>query len=48
MAKYGIDESDIWNFDETGFMIGVILLAIVVITSDRQERAKMKQPGNRE
>jgi hypothetical protein len=46
MAKYGIDESDMWNFDETGFMIGVISSAIVVTTSDRQGRAKIKQPGN--
>jgi hypothetical protein len=48
MAKYGIDKSDMWNFDETGFMMGVILSAMVVTTSDRQGRAKMKQPGNRE
>jgi hypothetical protein len=48
MAKYGIDESDMWNFDETGFMMGVISSAMVVTTSDRQGRAKMRQPGNRE
>jgi hypothetical protein len=29
-------------------MIGVISSAIVVTTSDRQRRAKIKQPGNRE
>jgi hypothetical protein len=28
--------------------MGVILLAIVVTTSDRQGRAKMRQPSNRE
>jgi hypothetical protein len=48
MVKYGIDESDMWNFDETSFIIGVILSAMMVTTSDRQGRAKMKQPGNRE
>jgi hypothetical protein len=29
-------------------MMGVILSAMVVTTLDRQGRAKMKQPGNRE
>jgi hypothetical protein len=29
-------------------MMGVILSAIMITTSDRQGRAKMKQPGNRE
>ncbi|EGU85424.1 hypothetical protein FOXB_04067, partial [Fusarium oxysporum f. sp. conglutinans Fo5176] len=27
IAKYGIDATDIYNFDETGFMMGVILTA---------------------
>ncbi|KAF6791711.1 transposase [Colletotrichum sojae] len=30
MAKYGIQEGDIYNFDETGFMMGVITASIVV------------------
>ena len=46
IMKYRIDESDIWNFDETGFMMGVISPVIVVTTLDRQGRAKMKQSGN--
>jgi hypothetical protein len=46
MAKYGIDELDMWNFDETGFIMGVISSAIVVTTSNRQGRAKMRQSGN--
>ncbi|KAM5526450.1 transposase [Fusarium oxysporum f. sp. phaseoli] len=25
IAKYGIRSDDIWNFDETGFMMGVIM-----------------------
>ena len=48
VAKYGIQESDIWNFDETGFMMGVISSAMVVTTSDGRGKAKMAQPGNRE
>ncbi|KFZ25103.1 hypothetical protein V502_00412, partial [Pseudogymnoascus sp. VKM F-4520 (FW-2644)] len=30
IAKYGIYEADIYNFDETGFMMGVISTAMVV------------------
>ena len=48
IAKYGIGASDIYNFDETGFMMGVISTAMVVTSSDRAGRAKAKQPGNRE
>jgi hypothetical protein len=48
IAKYGILEADIYNFDETGFMMGVISTAMVVTSSERRGRAKSKQPGNRE
>ncbi|KFZ25161.1 hypothetical protein V502_00372 [Pseudogymnoascus sp. VKM F-4520 (FW-2644)] len=34
IAKYGIYEADIYNFDETGFMMGVISTAMVVTSSD--------------
>jgi hypothetical protein len=47
-AKYGVDDGDIYNFDETGFMIGVISLHIVVTTTDRKGRTKAIQPSNRE
>src|SRR6478736_3008929 len=30
IAKYGIRSDDIWNFDETGFMMGVISSGIVI------------------
>jgi hypothetical protein len=30
-AKYGIYDSDFYNFDETGFMMGVICASMVVI-----------------
>ena len=47
-AKYGIVEDDIYNFDETGFMMGIIFAGMVVTTSDGLSRAKLAQPGNRE
>ncbi|KAM5529314.1 transposase [Fusarium oxysporum f. sp. phaseoli] len=48
IAKYGIRSDDIWNFDETGFMMGVIMAGMVVTGSERQGRPKSVQPGNRE
>jgi hypothetical protein len=48
IAKYGVQSDDIWNFDETGFMIGVISSGIVVTGSERRGRPKSVQPGNRE
>jgi hypothetical protein len=48
IAKYGIQEADIYNFDETGFQMGVISTTMVVTSSERRGRAKLKQPGNRE
>jgi hypothetical protein len=47
-AKYGVLDCDFYNFDETGFMIGVICLGMVVIRADRRSRGKAVQPGNRE
>src|ERR1700712_4187267 len=46
--RSGILDEDIWNFDETGFMIGIISPAMVVTSSDGRGKAKMVQPGNRE
>jgi hypothetical protein len=48
IAKYGTVDGDIYNFDETGFMMSVISTAMVVTSSERSGRAKAKQPGNRE
>jgi maltose-binding protein MalE len=48
IAKYGIQEADIYNFDKTWFQMGVISTAMVVTNSERRGRAKSKQPGNRE
>ena len=47
-TKYGIQDCDFYNFDETGFMMGVISAAMVVTRSDRRGRSKSVQPGNRE
>lgn len=48
IAKYGIRSDDIWNFDETGFMMGLIMVGMAVTGSERQGRPKSVQPGNRE
>jgi len=47
-AKYGIVDSDLYNFNETDFMMGIISSAMVVIRADRRGRGKAVQPGNRE
>jgi uncharacterized protein YbdZ (MbtH family) len=47
-VKYGILDEDTYNFDETGFMMGIITTGMVVTTSDGRSRAKLAQPGNRE
>ena len=46
-AKYGILDDDTYNFDKTGFMMGVIHIGIVVTSSDGR-KAKLAQPSNRE
>ena len=47
-TKYGILDSDFYNFDETGFMMGVITSSMVVTRADRRGKGKAVQPGNRE
>ena len=47
IAKYGICDEDIYNFDETGFMMGIISTAMVVTSSDGCTNARRMQPGNR-
>jgi hypothetical protein len=46
--KYGILDEDTYNFDETGFMMGVIATCKVVTSADTIGRATTVQPGNRE
>lgn len=49
IAKYGILEQDIYNFDETGFQMGVASTAKVVTGSHHStSRVRALQPGNRE
>ena len=47
-ATYGICDDDVWNFDESGFMMGKITTQLVVTGSERRGRPKALQPGNRE
>jgi Tc5 transposase DNA-binding domain len=47
-AKYRILDCDFYNFDEIGFMIGVICTAMVVTRANRRSRGKAIQPSNRE
>ena len=46
-AEYGILDDDTYNFDETGFQMGVISTAKVVTGADRAGRPRTIQPGNR-
>ncbi|KAG7000895.1 hypothetical protein FocnCong_v012494 [Fusarium oxysporum f. sp. conglutinans] len=48
IAKYGIRLDEIYNFDETGFLMGMIASGMVVTGADRRGRPKSVQPGNRE
>jgi hypothetical protein len=48
VAKYGIVEEDIYNFDEAGFLMGVITTTKVVTSSESRNRPKTTQLGNRE
>jgi hypothetical protein len=48
IGKYSILDADIYNFDETGFQIGVILTAKVTTGAERSRRPVSVQPGNHE
>jgi hypothetical protein len=48
IAKYRIQEQDIYNFDETGFQMGVISTAKVITGAERSNRPISIQPSNRE
>jgi hypothetical protein len=48
IEQYGIIPEDTYNFDETGFQMGVIATAKVITGSDRAGRPVTTQPGNRE
>jgi hypothetical protein len=44
----GIDPDDIYNFDETGFAMGLIATAKVITRAEYYSRRALLQPGNRE
>ncbi|KAJ3537253.1 hypothetical protein NM208_g6395 [Fusarium decemcellulare] len=48
ISKYGIRSDDLYNFDETGFLMGMIASGMVVTGSERRSKPKSVQPGNRE
>ena len=45
---HGILDDDVYNFDETGFIMGVAATSKVVTSSDTVGRAVTVQPGNRD
>jgi len=47
-AKYNVIDGDFYNFDDTGFTVGVICPAMIVRHADRRGRGKAVQLGNRE
>lgn len=46
--KYGIVNEDTYNFDETGFAMGIASTSRVITRSDRRTRPKLIQQGDRE
>jgi predicted HTH domain antitoxin len=45
---YGINSDDIYNFDETGFAMGMTATAKVITRAEYYGRRSILQPGNRE
>ena len=48
ILQYGIDPDDIYNFDETGFAMGLTATAKVITRREYYGRRSLLQPGNRE
>lgn len=48
MQEKGICDEDIWNFDETGFRMGIARLDRVVTLADDNKKVSSKDPDNRE
>jgi hypothetical protein len=48
IAHYGIDNHDIYNFDETGFGLGLASTSRVITSSDRRGKPHLIQQGDRE
>ena len=47
-AKYGIADEDMYNFDESGFLMGKISSQLVVTGTEKPGKRKKLQPGDRE
>lgn len=45
VAKYGVVESDIYNFEETGFMMGIISTGMIVTSAYRRSSTNLSQSG---
>ncbi|KAG0153068.1 hypothetical protein PDIDSM_2027 [Penicillium digitatum] len=48
ILQFGIDPDDIYNFDKTGFAMGLTLTAKVITRSECYGRRPVLQPRNRE
>ena len=48
IAKYGIADEDIHNFDKSGFLMGIIATAKVITGTESRNHLKVAQPGNHE
>jgi DDE superfamily endonuclease. len=48
IQEHGIHEDDIWNFDETGFAMGLCTTSKVITSVERSERPRTIMQGNRE
>ncbi|KAI9035871.1 uncharacterized protein KD926_002803 [Aspergillus affinis] len=48
IQEHGIHEDDIWNFDETGFAMGLCTTSKVITAVERSERPRRVIQGNRE
>ncbi|ODM14306.1 hypothetical protein SI65_10303 [Aspergillus cristatus] len=48
IEEHGIHEDDIWNFDETGFAMGLCTTSKVITAVERSERPRTVIQGNQE
>jgi hypothetical protein len=48
ILQFGIDPDDIYNFDETGFAMGLTATAKIITRAEYYGRRSLLQPGNRE
>jgi hypothetical protein len=48
IAEYSIDNNDIYNFNKTGFTIGIASTSKVITRRDYHRQRKLLQPSNQE